>query len=70
MSKPSDSFTKFGAGVLAASVETYWRDRGFPSVRAHVEPVPKCEGHWQVRSNIGWNGCPPGIRPCALLVSA
>lgn len=70
MSKPQDSFTKFGAGVLATVVETYWHKRGFAGVRAHVEPVPGVPDHWQVRSNLSWQGTPPGISPRALVAAA
>ena len=40
------------AKVLVRNIESYWRDNGYYSVRAWVEPVPGYQKAWQIRTNI------------------
>lgn len=55
-----DYFSKYGAGLLAARIKDYWRERGFFGIvceRYELQPDV-----WTVRSNIGPRGFPPRWR--------
>lgn len=56
--KTDDSYSAFGAGKLAKTIESYWHERGFPTVRAERYALPGYEGMWGVRSNLV-AGLPP-----------
>lgn len=46
----NDTYSKYGAGVLAATIEKFWHDRGFLQVKAErYEFLPDT---WGVRSNL------------------
>ena len=61
---PSDNWcTQKGAELLCHKIVTYWRERGFKGIRAHIALVGKFENDtsaWGVRSNI-INGFPSKI---------
>lgn len=57
----SDLLSPYGAGVLAAAIATYWRERGYTVVAERYE-LPG-SGGWGVRSDLV-NGLPQ-VRKCA-----
>lgn len=54
-----DNFSKDGADALAASIMTFWRDKGAGHVKAWAYLIPS--GDWGVRSNLV-GGLPPYLR--------
>lgn len=52
------SYSHHAAGVLAKTIETYWRERGHGNVRAERYELDGFPNHWGVRSNLV-NGLPP-----------
>lgn len=61
----TDTTSKSGASIIAASITSYWRGRGYPSIKAWIEPTsfedPSLypEQTYTIKSNIGPNGFPP-----------
>ena len=51
-----DCFSKDGADALAATIMTFWRDKGAPYVKAWAYLMRS--GDWGVRSNLV-GGLPP-----------
>jgi hypothetical protein len=58
LAKTDDSYSAFGAGVLARKIESYWHERDARHVRAERYELPGFEGMWGVRSNLV-AGLPP-----------
>lgn len=58
LSDCSDLLSSFGAGVLAAHIGAYWRDRGY-LVHAERYELPG-GGGWGVRSDL-FNGLPRAV---------
>lgn len=54
----SDNYTRNGAHVLARKIESFWKERGFPLIRAEAYRLPYSADDWGVRSNLV-NGFPP-----------
>lgn len=58
MTDPKDTYTSFGAGLLAKTIETYWHDRGARHVKVERYELEHFPGMWGVRSNLV-AGMPP-----------
>lgn len=53
MHQDKDTYTSFGAGLLAKTIETYWHDRGAKHVKVErYELGANFPGMWGVRSNL------------------
>lgn len=61
--KPSlpaaDFLTRYGAGVLCDSIESYWRSRGYMGVVVERYELPGKKSVYGIRSNIDATGYPP-----------
>lgn len=64
MAKDADYFTRYGADILARTIERYWQMRGYVGIRAQRFPIPGHVDDFGVQSNIGPDGFPPPVHYC------
>jgi hypothetical protein len=57
----TDYYSQYGAGVLAATIDAYWRERGYLGIRVSRFEVWPGAGVFGIRSNIGPTGYPPRL---------
>jgi hypothetical protein len=47
-----DYLSKYGAGILAATIQTFWKSRGHGHVTAERYEISEMPDVWSVRSNL------------------